>query len=515
MNRKNLLAGACTLVAGLATSAAFAASSPQNFIPNSARGFVAAGGDHIATGSGYGGGTVTGTYVGQCNCFWDNGGFNPALDDGIWSIKNGFVSNSQAADDFFLPDCEYYRLDKVAFIVMTNIDSFDVIINDYETTYLNDAFLELYADCNGKPGELITSWSAQGILFPEEGEPQVGDVTATSLNQQWLGFDLYEVVWDLEDFGCWLEGGRAYWFSSYVLGGDHTDIAYIATAGAGDATTPNQTKLNQAHFIFEDNGFSTWTPVDVTNNKKSDLAMAVCLTECDVICDNGKATDIGGLTPQTNQVFGTIAADNFVLPPCKSYEIDMVQACVWTNCGCGNFVLEIWENDPETMCPGNLIASFGDPKEIPLGMTAMTTDTPPLVVEAFGLQFSELNLVLEGGKSYWISARNTGVVNASDRSYMCYAFDCDEDCQIKWMPAKIRHNSAYPWIDLAEDAGLTNYPDGVELSFQICGEVVDDSPPAGVVEVEVIKTDINDDSVVDLSDLLEFVNIWNAAYLGG
>jgi len=492
----------CCLVTGAAALATSALAAP---VPGSARQFADAQAgqgatqfvtptlDTIA---------ATGNFVGMCNLYWDNGDFDVVFDDGIWVINNGFLSESTAADDIYLPDGKCYRLDQVSFLVMTDADLSE---EDSDLVYT------VYADSNGAPGAEVASFSRNDLTDPESDNFNPGaGLSAFDTGDDFLGLDIVEYTFNVQALGCWLDGGCSYWIGVEIIGTDPAEKAYVATTASGDATTPNSVQVNQAKFKLPINGFSDWTDVEVTNNKKSDLAMAIGLTPRDVVLDNGEPTTGSvPLTQMTNQVFGAIAADNFVLPPCESYEIDMVETCVWTNCGCGGFVLEVWENDPETMCPGNLIATFVDPKEESLGLTETTTDTPPQTVEAFKLQFSELNLVLEGGKSYWISARNTGVANQSDRSYTCYAFDCNkaDDEQITWMPSKFFSPMlGEEWVDLGSLTG--SGPQA--LAFKITGDVVGVPTPGGAGDenIEAPTADLNTDGRVDFADVGIFLELF-------
>jgi len=494
----------CCLVTGAAALATSAIAAP---VPGSARQFAEA----QAGQNGFDGVTpiletvaATGNYVGMCNLYWDNGDFDAVFDDGIWAINNGFLSSSSVADDLYLPDGKCYRLDQISVLMMSDVDM---------AAEGADIVYTVYADMNGTPGSEVARFSQAELTDPESESYNPGVVVSSfDTGDDWLGYDIIEYTFDLTALGCWLDGGCSYWIGVECFGTESSEKCWVATTASGDATNPNSVQVNQAQFKLPFNGFNDWTPVEVTNNKKSDLALAVGLTPREVISDAGDPVNTVPLTPMTNQVFGAVAADNFVLPPCESYEIDMVETCVWTNCGCGDFVLEIWSNDPETMCPGTLIATFENPKDESLGMTTMTTDTPPLEVEAFKLQFSELDLVLEGGKSYWIVARNTGVANQSDRSYTCYAFDCEKpsDSQIQWMPAKFFSPMlGEEWVDLGSLAGV----EPQELAFKITGDVVSIPTPGGVGDdqdetANFSTADMNNDGRVDFSDVGVFLELF-------
>ncbi len=378
--------------------------------------------------------------VGSCTCFWDNGGFDDWNGQGS---AQGAAFTARCADDFFLPECGIYRLDSMAAVMLV------------DSAGPPSAFLELYADCNGRPSE-----DPFGV-FEMTTAVQIGEFIG--------GLEIWEFTFDTSE--CNLRGGCIYWASPVGIGdGSFEDVYYFATT-----TAPNGgVQLNQGHFT-KPQGFvqyHDWTPVEVTNVKKRDFAFAVCTTMCDILCDNGQADLTRSLHKNVSANLPHFrAADNFALAPCTDWYIDMIEVCVLTSCECASIHLEVYGTDPITMLPtGDPLFSASDPKVFDLGYS--TVDNTGVTVNAKRLQFGanlDLGQVLEGGKTYWVSIVEGGTLSGTDRLYFCYAFKCEKpaDCQIKITEAAFYKPVFAEWRPYSDF--VSNGEDPNELAFTVCG----------------------------------------------
>ncbi len=434
--------------------------------------------------------------VGTCQCFWDNGEWDG---DGQASVIGGVIidGGAQVADDFYLPNGKYYRLDSVNALMLTNDDT-------------PEAVLEIYSDCNGKPDRLIesfelSSWQDTGLSGRDE--------TA-----------LIEMQFDTSE-GCWLEGGQMYWVSVYGVGRDGWEVYYFATAGE------DTVQGVEAQFLLPKEGYVDWTPIKETNVGKSDVAFSVCVTECDIVADNGEFDPTYDLPVEINQArVNYRAADNFSLPPCTTWHVDMVQVCVLTNCDLATLKLDIYETDPVTCMPYlTPIASYsGADKAIPLGISLNSVEVVPMTVDAFLVQFQNLELDLPGGQTYWVGVGAEGTGSLRDRSFVCFSFDCNKDssCQVKISPAKFLKPSTGAWESFNS---FLNEEKDRELVFTVCarpergwfrdgdpmrdiGRAIAGAPDEDVMESkDEITADVNGDGVINDTDFFAFTQAFFGA----
>lgn len=380
--------------------------------------------------------------VGSCECFWDNGAFDSWNGQGS---AQGAAFTGRCADDFYLPECSVYRLDEVSAVML--VDS---------PNSAPSAFLEIYADCNGRPaGDPIGTY----------------DMISSQLLGNFIGgLQVWEFTFDTSS--CNLRGGNTYWVSPVGIGdGSGDDVYYFATTTA----PAGGVQLNQGHFTKPE-GFVTfpdWTPVQVTNVKKRDFAFAVCVTECELLWDNGQADFTRDLHKNVSANLPNYrAADNFALAPCQDWTLCMVEVCILTSCECAIVSMEIYETDPITMLPvGAPIVTATDPKVFDLGFSM--NDNTGVLVRAKRLQFGaglDLNEPLAGGKTYWISIVEGGTLSGTDRLYFCYSYKCDkpDDCQISITEAAFYKpvlGEWQPYSQFVDNGHAAN-----ELAFAVFGE---------------------------------------------
>ncbi len=412
--------------------------------------------------------------VGSCLCDWDNGAHD-ALSGQLSVETPGGESVGAAADDFFLLPGKLHAIEAIHALLLTN---------DPEP----DAVLHLYRDCNGSPGDLVGIYPATGALD-------------TGINN--AAFDLYEFVFDLD--GCRLVGGQFYWVSARGVRDAH-ELYYAPTSGNGQAQGA------QAHFIVPEGGFPEWTKLEYSNVGKSDLAFAVCSTPCDILFDNGHPNFTAQHGIDDNLALPNYrAADDFALPNCTDWHIDTVRLCVLSNCDVSAFRIEIFDTDP-SLCLPNLTPLWvlDDPKVNPLGVSVPTMEGMPQVVDAYELQFADLEVMLEGGLTYWVAVSHIGPASAGDRAYVCESFDCNKDslCQIKINPSAFFKPSVGAWEEMGSFLG-----DSVErsLAIQVCGQRLrqvsnpDAEGPGGR------PCDWNEDGFVNAQDWFDWANDYFSA----
>ncbi len=470
--RKTVICSAMLVCAGLAT-AAFGDVAPKataaakalkvnRSVQVSALDAAAAKGHDINVTDLQGTGGIPGAVVGSCDCYWDNGSFDAVGGNGQGSAVFAAL-DGLAADDFFLPECSIYRLDSICA---------QMLVSDPMDGGL--AFgVAIFADCNGKPsGDPIYVFGFDADAGEASGF--TGSVTDTGVD--WFGYDLLEVCFEIGD--CNLRGGCIYWVAPFGIGnGTGMDEYYFATS----TLIGENVQLNQGHFTdpWSFDPVTEWTPIEVTNVKKRDFAFAVCVTECPLICDNGQADLTRSLHKNVSVNLPHFrAADNFAVPPCTEWELCLVEVCVLTSCTCATVAVEIYETDPITCLPyGPPVATLTDPKEFDLGFS--TADNTGIVVAAKRLQFGadlEAGVILDGGKTYWVSIVEGGTLSASDRLYYCYAYKCTKpaDCQIKISEAAYYKPALGAWHPYSQFVSNGDLPN--ELAFAVWGHPVTQEP---------------------------------------
>lgn len=381
--------------------------------------------------------------VGSCLCFWDNGAFDNWNGQGS---AEGAAFTARCADDFYLPECSIYRLDEISAVMLVDSPSAPA------------AFLEIYADCNGRPtGDPIGT-------FDMVSSQQLGNFIG--------GLEIWEFTFDTSQ--CNLRGGCTYWVSPVGIGdGSGEDVYYFATTTA----PAGGVQINQGQFTKPE-GFVTfpdWTPVEVTNVKKRDFAFAVCATECELLWDNGQADLSRELHKNVSVNLPHFrAADNFALAPCQDWNLCMVEVCILTSCECATVSMEIYETDPITMLPiGDPVVTATDPKVFDLNFSM--TDNTGVLVRAKRLQFGpalDLNEPLAGGKTYWVSIVEGGTLSGTDRLYFCYAYKCEKpaDCQIGITEAAFYKPVLGEWLPYSSFVQNADEPN--ELAFSVFGEPI-------------------------------------------
>lgn len=505
------LACATALVAGSVASAAdrttrqivdTAPVAAKDTMVQSARELV--GAQNLPDASVFGG-------IGDCRCLWDNGVFDGR--DGQVSHLGGFVPHgAKAADDFYLCEGFVYDLQNIQATLFTTT-----------IAGLVKAKAEIYADCDGRPGELLYTLDGVGVA-------RTGPGSIFGQNPR-DGRDLVIYDWTFtvgpnqalpQNRNIVLKGG-AYWISVYGLSDNQCqtmqmcDITYWGTAGnrvikgaVAHKTFGVPTSMwNQFNFP------GPWTRVDDCCVGCTDLSFAVCATPCKILVDNGEGRRpvAGSPVPGSPSEFAvsswstiqTRSADDFVVPPCSDYRICYIEGCVFTNCVGFTGAFEIYSNDckvPNYAINGQPLYTGGPAtKVIDLGYAATVNGQ---TYKAYKLEFHDLNIVLQGGRQYWISIGVQHTFSALERAYFCCNADCERSCLVRWnrgMFLSSTTRSAYnPDVLGWADAGC-------DFSFLIAADPIETD--AGGAAASCVA-DFNRDQALDVLDIFDYMQAWFA-----
>lgn len=463
----------------------------------------------------------------------DQDGIDDRIDDDI-DYTNLPNQRARAADDFHLQGDSFYRLDTIRIHVLTNTTALDPAVNN--------SFVEIYADCNGRPGERIfTSSDITGIV-----------PTGIFYNNE----QVVEFQFDASE--CFLKGKRSYWVSFGGVKYRASDVYYFATTGfdtnRGDAKAGVQGM--QAHYynetIFPSVG--PWCPVDGAGNcpgslgsdcrcigEKTDLAFGICATEWDCLWDNGlRVVDLDGDgTPDVQELFAAQVnvaqprfrvADDFQLIPCTDFEIALFEVGVYTTRDdCQTFVLELYETDPDTCLPYlEPLYIFADPEAIPSSITGtgvklvqkpkgditVLKNNFPVNLNIFHLQYqlptvgsSADALVLEGGKTYWLAPFDAGAGAASNFAAPCFARRCDfpYGCNIQLNQAQVLRMPFDEWERVGDVIGDYYKRD---IKFAVAGVNLGNDTLPDVVAPECNPADANGDGIVTVEDYFTFLTLF-------
>jgi len=339
----------------------------------------------------------------ECECD------NPAdLIDGVASEIGTGGFESRAADDFFL---------EKAFIHKLNCVTADVLATSQTPT----AALEIYADCNGKPGELI--YKTESAFFIPKNQTLFGN------------FPLYRVVFD--DLDLWLDGGR-YWAAVVIVGdGTMTDRGFFATAGNG--------RVQGLPAFMKSPGFGhpDWTRIDLCRPDlgKTDLALNTFTERFECIWNNGKPIRESVCKTHNLATGQSHVADDFLIIPCLPDEqtnIHFIRTYVLANI-LPRIDFIIYNN--ENCLPDEQILRFGSTNTILREMGYIDG------LDLYEIQYCGTPFTLEGGQSYWLSIAQRGQSPASEIVLWPYGSRCDLAPCDKWQlnPSHWRPKPFEPW----------------------------------------------------------------------
>jgi hypothetical protein len=500
------LACATAMVAGsvasaaertVATKVAPVAQTAQQSIPQSAKELVGASlsPDVFSAGGG-------------CTCLWDNGAFDGR--DGQVSHLGGFIPyGAKAADDFYLCEGFVYDLQYIRATLFTTTLPAPLL----------KAKAEIYADCDGKPGQLL--YTLDGVGRETGGSFGTNPRDNRPLRLVEWTFSANSSQTDPNARNIVLKGG-SYWVSVYGLTDGQCmtmnmcDITYWGTAGNrvvkgavamktfGSPTSSwNQFNFNQP-----------WTRVDDCCVGCTDLNFAVCATPCKILVDNGELRRVAAGSPVPGQpsefaiqswsTLQTRAADDFVVPPCSDYRICYVEGCVLTNCVGFTGVFELYGNDckvPNYALNGSSLNGqlYTATKVIDLNYSITVNGQ---TYKAYKLEFHDLNIVLPGGRQYWISVGVQHTFSALERAFFCFNSDCRRSCLVRWNRGMYLNNTTRS----AYNSNVFGWADaGSDFAFLIAADRIGTEPGAAGASC---AADFNRDAAVDILDVFDFLQAW-------
>lgn len=433
-------------------------------------------------------------------CCWDNG--RADFETAQASHQGGVATlGEKVADDFYLPPGYMHELEQIKVVMFTNSFS-----------GLTKAVAEIYADCNGLPGQLIYTLRdvirTDGPAVPDQ--PGFRQVTYTFRPDGQSDSKLKSIF---------LKGG-SYWVSVYGLTDGRCqmdppvcDLTYWPV-GAQNAPLNGSIPVKITGRVTTTPGLTfdyagqPWEPLDRCCIGCRNMNMEVCTRQCKILNDNGPPLATGVTGPlgsrserSTNRQFDLKSADDFVVPPCDDQEVCYLEGCIYTNCIPPSGWVDIYANEcsmPNTT--RTLIASVPATYAIPTGRT---TTVGTQVLREYRLEFHKPGIRLTAGRQYWLSLNVVNTLDVNSRTLFCFADDCKRTCDI-------RFNSAKFFNPFSGTDPVVWEPLNRDLSFLIATR---DAPGVGVyafASTPTCQVDINNDGTLDTDDIFSFLTSWFA-----
>ena len=357
-----------------------------------------------------------------CDCLWHNGSpVSPLPLDtpAIISHEGGLVPlGIKVADDFYLQPGSIYRLDSIASEMLTN--SLPGFVK---------ARLELYADCDGRPGTLLYTFTRPQVI--EGGPSGIGDLRRVRFT-----FNMSEQIAPGATYVPIALRPGSYWVSVVGLSdnlcamGMCDQTAWLPTSGQVKGSQPRRifgvptNVYNQYSYAGQ-----TWQNADCCTSCR-DLAFTVCAEPCKVLLDNGgpDLTRFSKAISGTVSIFEAQTADDVVVPPCADVQLCYVQGYLATNCNPPRAALSVYDatcNLPSTFSPP---ISFPASRLTPTGQTVRIegVDLTVYSVEFWDFRnFGQSTLTLQQGLNYWFSIYAVSSGSFAERGYMLGAKRCD------------------------------------------------------------------------------------------
>lgn len=399
-------------------------------------------------------------------CWWDNGSSDGR--NGLQSQTLGNF-NFRVADDYILESGRWHLITsiKVCMAVSANVATPNVE-------------LEVYEDCNGKPGNLRTT-----LLEP----------TATEIGQSpFAGFKLYEFEFSLNEFNLGdLSGCDRVWLSPFGRG---TGAYFWVTSNNGVVQGV------QGQFFAPTLGYPTWTDgEDVVNFRIcSDFCFSVCGKVCYTIKDQCDY-DLAGLSSikfPNIDIQDARAADNFQISSAEeAVGICRIEAYLATNCDPTRVFAEIYANDCDE--PSALLYTLREPEVII--QDGVFFDG----LQVYCFRFTcPTDVVLQGGNNYWFSLAATSGGTIFDRAVFLFKRR-NVDCKDIHITQAVYRN---PFAGFEEFVPVEDAADGVgprEFAFCIYGYVI---PTVAGGTDRPLDGDANTDGFVNFQDIVSVLRNW-------
>lgn len=418
-------------------------------------------------------------------CLWDGGGFDER--DGLPSHNSWMTGDMRTADDFYL--CPgVHRIDSIEATMFS------------DSLFLT-ALVEVYADCDGSPGALLESFSAN-----------VSDTGSVFQNLRVLNVHAHTP-------GFWLRGGRSYWVSAVGIGSlDGSDNWYWGTSGGAaigaPPGTPNTIRGRPAMFRAPAQGVADWTPSDAAGCGCTDFAFRIRGETCKVLHDNGPPQAAGDPVvtgaPSIISTTGSDArgADNFRVPPCAELggeRVCFIEATIYTNCMPVRGIVEILANDCAIPF-GPTLFSGPFSKVIDLGYNLVLGGSS---LRAYTVQVHDPGWFLPQGRNYWLSIAVQGSGGFSQRAYFgANASGCAaEACAIRISQSAVRGAAvSSPGWTLIEN--YLQVPRDLSFVIAVAERQVGGEGGSGGNANPTCLADAELDGDVDVADIFAFLSRW-------
>lgn len=433
-----------------------------------------------------------------CDCIWFNGDWDQR--DAQASHEGGaFPQGVKAADDFYLCEGYVYDLESISGYLCT--DSLE---------QLTKARLELYSDCNGRPDRLLYTFK----VF-EKTETGIVVDGYRLVKFDFVVADQFDPLRSDNENACntniVLKGGT-YWVSLIGLSDNRCitmptmcDSSFFATANGGIIRGSVAHKIegnDTGHWNQFDYSGNSWEPLDECCIGCTDLAFTVCAEPCKILIDNGvndrnDTVRVGERSERsTSSTRNSRAADDFVVNPCHDLRVCYIEGCIYTNCVGFTGWFDIFGNDckePSYVLGTAAIQSGRATCIVDLGYTVVIDGRS---LNAYRIEFHDLDFVLERGHQYWISINIQDTFSQNERAYFCYNADCDRSCLIRFNPGHAIGAGYQVWTNVGRD-----------FSFLVAGE---DADRDGTASTPTCTADFNRDGSATVQDLFDFLNSWFA-----
>lgn len=359
--------------------------------------------------------------VPECGCTWVNGTLAPITtsSSGLLSHEGGGAgAGIKVADDFYLDPSQIHRLESISVDMATN-----------SIQGLTKARLEIYQDCDGKPGRLL-------YTFTRSTTQELGPIGIENLRRVRYTFLASQQGTSLEPAKPIALRGGVYWVAAVGLTDNQCqtmnmcDLTYwLPVAG--------QIKGSPACKVvgtFGDAPGSVqypadgWTPSDLCCGGCIDMSFSVCTTPCKILLDQG-GPDLTRYSPSLSGNRSWIearTADDMVVP-CEDQFLCYVRGYIATNCVPPRARLDIYDAActlPSTFSPPT---TFNASRQTDTGQTITVEGR---VLKVYAVDFWDFEnfgvpLVLNGGRNYWLSIYAVSSGSVTERGYALGAKRCD------------------------------------------------------------------------------------------
>lgn len=414
---------------------------------------------------------------------WDNGAFDGR--NGQLSVQGPLSGDARTADDFALEPDAIYRLDRVRAVMFSNAPR-------------PKARIDVYDDCNGKPGTLLGSYAA----------------TLTPTGAAFSGFTVYTV--DAPTPNLWVDagrGGRTLWISPVGVGdANFADQWYFAT-------TRQQEIIGSAGaFKSATFGYPDWIGVSGLPCGCSDFAFRVEGQRCETLFNNGEpplvpAVPLGASVLSSGLLSSAQVADDFAVSLQSDVLVCALAAVVYTNCDpvLGGFDLYATRCSTADGAP---LLSVPFSRAVDLGYDVQLDGR---TLRAYRVEAFDLAWYLHGDRNYALSVRLTGSGSLNQRGVWAYADNCAAPgCAIRFSEASARVASGAVGTPTAwRPISQTSLSPGVPraMNFHIAGRRVhracsgDSSGSSGNGGAACIA-DFDHNGEVTVNDLFSFLEAW-------